>query len=183
MFRNVRNWVAAALLIAAIVPLTACSVSQVSTPDASITAAPEASVATATDDSISAAPEEAPLAADGMRIPVSELDENPRFYEADVDGLTVKVIALKLPDGAIRTAYDACQVCYDSGRGYYEQAGDVLVCQNCGNRFQIEQVGVVAGGCNPVPIGEDKRTEVGSSIVIPTEVLKEGAPLFSYRNS
>ena len=183
MLYNVRKWIAAALLIAAVVPLTACSVNQVSGPDEAITAATEAPAATAPDDSITAVPEEAALASDGMSIPVSELDENPRFYEADVDGLTVKVIALKLPSGDIRTAYDACQVCYDSGRGYYEQAGDVLVCQNCGNRFQIEQVGVVAGGCNPVPIGEDKRTEVGSSVVIPTEVLKEGAPLFSYRNS
>ncbi len=183
MFRNVRHWVAAALLIAAIIPLTACSVTRVSTPEASATAAPEVPVATAPEASAVTAPEEAPLAADGLSIPVSELDENPRFYEADVDGLKVKVIALKLQDGAVRTAYDACQVCYDSGRGYYEREGDVLVCQNCGNRFEIEQVGVIAGGCNPVPIGEDKRTEVGSSIVIPTEVLREGAPLFSYRNS
>jgi len=114
MFRNVRSWVAAALLIATVIPLAACSVNQVST---------EASVITTPDPTAAAAPEEAPLASDGLSIPASELDESPRFYEADVDGLKVTVIALKLSDGAIRTAYDACQVCYDSGRGYYEPEG------------------------------------------------------------
>jgi len=182
MIRNVRNWAAAVLLMAVILPLAACSVNQAPT-DASAVTAPEATILASTEASAGGAAENSALAVDGLSIPVSELDVNPRFYESDVDGLKVRVIALKLSDGAIRTAFDACQVCYDSGRGYYEQEGDVLVCQNCGNRFKIEQIGIVAGGCNPVPIGENKRAESDSSIIIPTEVLKQGAPLFAYRKS
>lgn len=48
-----------------------------------------------------------------------------------------KIIAIieQLDYNTIRTAFNTCQVCYSSGRGYYVQEGNVLVCQNCGNRF------------------------------------------------
>ena len=111
-------------------------------------------------------------------IPKLELDGDAHFYSADVVGKEVRVIAVKLADGSIRTAFDACQVCFDSGRGYYKQEGDTLVCQNCGNRFTLDQVGLSAGGCNPVPIGEAERTEDGANITIPVATLEKGAALF-----
>ena len=61
-------------------------------------------------------------------------------------------------------AFNTCQVCYDSGRGYYVQEGDVLVCQNCGNRFSAEQVELIKGGCNPVPIDSENKTDDGTTI-------------------
>jgi uncharacterized membrane protein len=63
--------------------------------------------------------------------------ETAKFIPASVDGTQMEVIVVKAPDGTIRTALNTCQVCYDSGRGYYKQDGDVLVCQNCGNRFKM----------------------------------------------
>ena len=50
------------------------------------------------------------------------------------------VLAFKASDDTIRTALNTCQVCYDSGRGYYVQEGDKLICQNCGNQFEADQV-------------------------------------------
>ena len=90
----------------------------------------------------------------------------------------MEIIALKAPDGTIRTAFNTCQVCYDSGRGYYVQEGDVLVCQNCGNRFSADQVELVKGGCNPVPILAENKTDNGATITIPKDFLEQNKDLF-----
>lgn len=114
----------------------------------------------------------------GLVIPVSKVSSKATFYPATVDGVKLEVLAVKAPDGSIRTAFNTCQVCYDSGRGYYKQEGDALVCQNCGNRFKISQVEVSKGGCNPVPIF-DKEIEMGSeNITIPAAYLKEAKDIF-----
>ncbi|MDR2144310.1 MAG: DUF2318 domain-containing protein, partial [Treponema sp.] len=85
-----------------------------------------------------------------LLIPVAEVTENAVFYPVDIEGVRLEVLAVKAPDGSIRTAFNTCQVCYASGRGFYKQQGTVLVCQNCGNRFRMSQVEVRSGGCNPV---------------------------------
>jgi uncharacterized membrane protein len=79
-------------------------------------------------------------------IPISEVTETAKYYPYSVDGTDMEIIALKASDGTVRTALNTCQVCYDSGRGYYVQEEDVLVCQNCGNRFSADQVEIVKGG-------------------------------------
>ena len=112
-------------------------------------------------------------------IPVGDISQKVTFYPMEADGTQLEVLAVKAPDGTIRTAFNTCQVCYDSGRGYYEQDGDVLVCQNCGNRFRMEQVEVVSGGCNPVPILDDNKTVDDTSITISSAFLSEAKALFA----
>lgn len=63
-------------------------------------------------------------------IPNSEISISAKFYPAEIDWVKMKVIAVKAPDGTTRTAFNTCQVCCNSGHGYYEQDGDALVCQN-----------------------------------------------------
>ena len=53
-------------------------------------------------------------------IPVKNISSTAQFYPVDVDGTQMEVLAVKAPDGTIRTAFNTCQVCYDSGRGYYK---------------------------------------------------------------
>lgn len=112
-------------------------------------------------------------------IPISEVTEKAKFYPYTTDGTKMEVVALKASDGTIRTALNTCQVCFDSGRGYYKQEGDVLVCQNCGNRFQADQVEIVKGGCNPVPIMKENKTDDGTNITISAEFLKQNKDLFA----
>jgi uncharacterized membrane protein len=88
-------------------------------------------------------------------------------------------IAVKASDGIIRTALNTCQVCYRSGRGYYKQVGDVFVYQNCGNRFKVDQVELIKGGCNPVPILNGDKTDLGDSIGISKAHLESVAPYFA----
>lgn len=111
-------------------------------------------------------------------IPISDLSEKAMFYPVEVDGTEMEVIAGKDSQGKIRTAFNTCQVCYDSGNGYYRQLGEELVCQNCGNSFTMDVVGETGGGCNPVPILEENRTVTDSEIQISYEFLKESSDVF-----
>lgn len=112
-------------------------------------------------------------------IPVSEISETANFYPVNVDGKDMEVLAVKAPDGTIRTAFNTCQICYSSGRGYYKQQGDLLVCQNCGNRFSMDLVEVESGGCNPWPIFDKDKTATDESITIPSDFLKESEQIFA----
>ena len=112
-------------------------------------------------------------------IPVSEISSTATYYPVEVEGTAMEVVAVKAPDGSIRTAFNTCEVCYDSGRGYYVQEGDVLVCQNCGNRFPMNRVEVEAGGCNPWPIFDQNKTVTEESITISSDFLKESKQIFA----
>lgn len=114
-----------------------------------------------------------------LTIPVDELTENAVFYPVNVDGTEMEVIAVKTSDGTIRTAFNTCQICYDSGNGYYKQEGDKLVCQNCGNSFTMDQVGNTSGGCNPWSILEDDKTVTDDEIQISYDFLKESSEIFA----
>lgn len=114
-----------------------------------------------------------------LTIPADELTENAAFYSVNVDGTEMEVMAVKTSDGTIRTAFNTCQICYDSGNGYYKQEGDKLVCQNCGNSFTMDQVGETAGGCNPWPILESDRTLVDGEIQISYDFLRDSADIFA----
>jgi uncharacterized membrane protein len=112
-------------------------------------------------------------------IPLSEVSPTAQFYPVKIDGTLLEVIAVRAPDGTIRTAFNTCQVCYGSGRGYYKQQGSLLVCQNCGNRFRMGQVEVRSGGCNPVPIFKDSKTVTETSITIQKDFLVRAKGIFA----
>jgi uncharacterized membrane protein len=101
-----------------------------------------------------------------------------RFYAYRLDGVAMEVLAVRASDGTIRTALNTCQVCYDSGRGFYKQSGSFLVCQNCGNRFHIDQIERLKGGCNPVPITAELKTDLGDSIGISKRLMAAAKPFF-----
>ncbi|MBK5246984.1 MAG: DUF2318 domain-containing protein [Peptostreptococcaceae bacterium] len=113
-----------------------------------------------------------------IEIPIADITEIATFYAYTELDSKMEVLAVKASDGTIRTAFNTCQVCYSSGRGYYIQEGDVLVCQNCGNRFSMDEVEVTKGGCNPVPIFEEQKEVNGDTITITKEFLKEAEVIF-----
>ncbi len=108
----------------------------------------------------------------------ADITEQAAFYPILVDGVEMEVLAVKAPDGTIRTAFNTCQVCYDSGRGYFVQEGSVLICQNCGNSFLTSDVELARGGCNPLPIMEDFKTVTDSTITISHEILEAAKVYF-----
>lgn len=117
-------------------------------------------------------------AGENLVIPISEVSKTPTFYPVTVDGTRMEVFAVKASDGTIRTAFNTCQVCNGSPKAYFEQSGDAVQCQNCGNIFPMSRVGIESGGCNPVPIIGDKNTVTDESITVPYETLQANAYRF-----
>jgi uncharacterized membrane protein len=100
-----------------------------------------------------------------------------RFYEYKAPGgITIKYFILQSPDGMLRAAFDACDVCWPEGKGY-KQKGEYMVCQNCGKKFASVRVGEVQGGCNPAPL---KREVAGDQLAIKVKDLLEGKKYFSF---
>lgn len=112
-------------------------------------------------------------------IPISDVTETAKFYPAVIKGTKLEVLAVKAPDGTIRTAFNTCQVCYSSGKGYYKQEGDKLVCQNCGNTFGMGDVEVTKGGCNPVPITDEYKKVDNKNITISKDTLAQASTIFA----
>ena len=114
-----------------------------------------------------------------IEINKSEISNKVKFYQYESNGIKMEVLALKGNDGTIRTALNTCQVCYSSGKGYYVQEGNELVCQNCGNRFSADMVGKAKGGCNPVPISDTSKVDDGTKITIDKNYLDKNKAYFS----
>jgi len=115
----------------------------------------------------------------GIKIIKSQVTSKAKFYPYKAGKINMEVIAVKASDGTIRTALNTCQVCFDSGRGFYTQQGNELVCNNCGNRFKIDQLEKVRFGCNPIPIGEEDKTDDGKVITISKAFLEQNAKYFA----
>jgi uncharacterized membrane protein len=98
------------------------------------------------------------------------------FQHKTDDGITIKYFILKSSDGVIRAAFDACDVCWPEGKGYF-QKDDYMVCKNCGRRFASDRVNVITGGCNP---GALKREVVGEQLVIKVKDILEGKRYFNF---
>jgi uncharacterized protein YcfL len=116
----------------------------------------------------------------GVEIIKSEISNKAKFYPYESAGIKMEILALKASDGSIRIAFNTCQVCYSSGKGYYVQEGNELVCQNCGNRFNADMVGKTRGGCNPVPISDTSKVDDGAKITIDKNFLDKNKAYFSH---
>ena len=109
--------------------------------------------------------------------PVSLFDDGQaRHYSFKTGNETIRYFVLKSADGVVRAAFDACDVCWPAGKGYY-QDGDYMVCRNCGRRFKSTLVNEVQGGCNPAPL---KRNVEDGQLIIQVEDLIEGAHYFDF---
>jgi hypothetical protein len=115
-------------------------------------------------------------AADGtVRLPMTTFDDSKaHFYSFVSGGKSVDLFVIKSSDGTVRTALDACEVCWPAHKGYRQQ-GDVMICNNCGRQFPSAQIGEVRGGCNPVPLAQ---TVDGTDLVIRSTDIAAGAGYF-----
>lgn len=115
-----------------------------------------------------------------LKFTKADITEKASFFPYEEASNYMEIIAIKASDGSIRTALNTCQVCYDSGRGYYEQVGDTLVCQNCGNVFGVDDIEIIKGGCNPIPILETDKSEDDEYVTIKGAFLEENSKYFEF---
>ncbi|MBI5016224.1 MAG: DUF2318 domain-containing protein [Deltaproteobacteria bacterium] len=93
-----------------------------------------------------------------VSVPVKDFDDGQaRFFRLDGgNGVSIRYYAVKALDGSLKTAYDACDACWASGKGY-KQAGAVMICQNCRRKFEIGRIGEIHGGCNPAALKSEVK--------------------------
>ncbi len=110
-----------------------------------------------------------------VRIPAAQFkDGKARFYKFASEGKEITFFAVQSKDGTVRTAFNACDVCWPAKKGY-TQDGEYMICMNCGQRFHVSRIMEVKGGCNPGPL---VRTMDKDTIVIKVEDLAAGAHYF-----
>ncbi|MBI4823762.1 MAG: DUF2318 domain-containing protein [Nitrospirae bacterium] len=106
-----------------------------------------------------------------VKIPVADVsDGKARFFSLN----GIRFFVLKSSDGVLRTAFDACDVCFREKKGY-RQEGDLMVCNNCGQAFPSEKINELRGGCNPIPV---ERQVQGKYLMLSEEDIKVGAGYF-----
>ena len=107
-----------------------------------------------------------------ISISLSEITDNARWYEYDFERKEIRFFAVRAGDGSVKTAFDACDVCYTSKKGY-RQEEDYMVCNNCGNRYPINGLGTenkIPGGCWP---GHLSNVVEGDNVIIKKSDLED----------
>ncbi len=93
--------------------------------------------------------------ADVVVIPAATLQQSKvHYYVFKHQGRDIRFFLLKDTQGIVRAAFDACDVCYKSKKGYSPD-GDYVICNNCGQAFHVSRINLVKGGCNPEPLNRD----------------------------
>jgi uncharacterized membrane protein len=116
------------------------------------------------------------MAEDGVvRLPIATFDDGQARHYTYMHGeRPIEFFVVRSDDGTVRAAFNACDVCY-WGRKGYTQDGDVMVCNNCGQRFPMDRINVEQGGCNPAPLN---RTVNGDDLIIQVGDIVAGADYF-----
>lgn len=102
------------------------------------------------------------------------LDNKAHFYTYSLAGREIKFFLLRAQDGTIRAALDACNTCYRARLGYKQEA-DLMICNNCGMTFRPFDIGVVTGGCNPIPM---EKTLDSQAVLIKAKDIEAGVKFF-----
>lgn len=112
-----------------------------------------------------------------LTLPAANFDDyKARYYSYDTAQGPINFFVVKSSDGVIRAAFDACDVCFKARRGY-NQAGEVMICNNCGQQFHSTRINVEKGGCNPAPL---LRSVEGDSLIIDESSLLAGKRYFVF---
>ena len=89
-----------------------------------------------------------------VKHPASEVSTTAKHYKytynvSETQYINIEYILVKASNGDIKSAFNACDVCYPEHKGY-SQKGTNLRCNNCGKIFAIDALGNQgAGGCWP----------------------------------
>jgi uncharacterized membrane protein len=101
-------------------------------------------------------------------IPLSGITTDIQKFEHDASGVDVRFFVVRGPDGNIKTAFDACDVC--GGSKGYVQKGEDIECVNCGRVFDIDGLGTKNKGYGCWPSFLSHQIVDGNVIIIKKEI-------------
>ena len=104
-------------------------------------------------------------------------DDFVHYYNTKLsNGKIIYFFIVKDKSGTYRAAANACQVCFDARMGF-NQEGNFMTCNSCGNKYPLDKIATEKGGCNPGPINPNLKVESGKIIINQSE-LEQVADLF-----
>ncbi|MBR9705701.1 DUF2318 domain-containing protein [Candidatus Pacearchaeota archaeon] len=115
---------------------------------------------------------------DMIKIPLSAISTKAQFQEYNSNGVDIEYFIVKAKDGSIKAAFNACDVCYRSKKGYRQQGSD-MICNNCGNHYAISGLGTKnlnGGGCWP---GYLPARQQGDYLIIEKNDIEQGKYRFA----
>ncbi|MEW6410078.1 MAG: Fe-S-containing protein [Nitrospirota bacterium] len=89
-------------------------------------------------------------------------------------GKRIDFFVAKDSNGNINSAFDACAICYRKRLGYRKE-DEYIVCNACGNKYEIADLDKGLGSCLPIPL---KHSIEGEYLTIKTPEFLRGGYLF-----
>ncbi len=113
-----------------------------------------------------------------LRVVVDSLQNGINYVDF---GGNEEIIFFKDDDGVIKTAFDTCEECYAEGNVHFTLNEDTLTCNVCGTTQSVSILGTESwGGCQPLSITSDMRSDTDIEAVIPAAVLSYAEDMFSH---
>ena len=115
-----------------------------------------------------------------LALPMDMINEEIAYFSYEHEGTYMELFAVKDSHGHMVTAMNTCFNCYNTGNGYFTQQGHELVCNNCGNHYNIEDHNHNHGTneCAPITITEDMLEQDGENLYLKIDALSAFVPLF-----
>lgn len=111
------------------------------------------------------------MASNAQGITINKEEVSQRGYKIYKHSSGEEVIAYKNSKDEIKTVFNTCQVCYNSGKGYYKINGNRLICQNCKATYSFDEITDSLSGCNPVSILKNNWEEDEINIYISDQAI------------
>jgi len=119
-------------------------------------------------------------------IQISDIKEYIEFYPVEINGLQMEVMAVKAPDGSIRTAFNACHFCYQRNNdtkalGYFMQIPGPKLVSLCGSErvYTMDQIQVSSTACHPEPITAENKTITAQTLTITRDYFIKAKDMFA----
>lgn len=102
-------------------------------------------------------------------------DGRAHFYRyTTAAGREIRFFVIRSSDGVLRAAFDACDACFRSRRGF-RQSGEKMICNNCGGAVRSADVNATPARCAPATLD---RTIAGDHVVITAAAIERGTSYF-----
>lgn len=113
-------------------------------------------------------------------ISLDDVAKNIKICSFKVDGTKMEILVAYNSKGELRTAFNTCISCYDSGKGYYKVSGKTATCQNCNTKYTVDEFSTTKnGGCHPVAITASERTISDDTLTIKASALRSAKSYFT----
>ena len=119
-------------------------------------------------------------------IQISDIKEYVDFYPVEAGGMQMEIMAVKVPDGSIRTAFNVCHYCYQRNSdpkalGYFVQMPGPKLVSLCGSErvYTMDKIQVSSDACHPEPITAESKTLTASTLTITRDYFLKAKDMFA----